>query len=268
MKHELPLVIEPEQLAAQLEHKDVRVIDLSPTPDYHNGHIPGAIALSSQLLLAGIPPAPGKLPSTAQLEEVFGDLGLKPEQHIVACDNEGGGWAGRLLWTLEVIGHKKYSYLNGGMRAWRGAGLPLSTKVSAPESSEIEISIDSASSITVEELQQRLGDDSLLVWDARSPAEYYGERVLAMKGGHIPGAVNCDWLRLMDPARELRIRSDAREFLANLGIDGSREIVTHCQAHHRSAFTWLVGKSLGFSIRAYPGSWSEWGNLPDTPVER
>ena len=67
--------------------------------------------------------------------------------------------------------------------------------------------------------------------------------------------------------RGLRIRQDAREYLADLGINESQKIVTHCQSHHRSGFTYLVGKTLGFDIRGYHGSWSEWGNHPDTPTE-
>jgi thiosulfate/3-mercaptopyruvate sulfurtransferase len=218
--------------------------------------------------MAGTPPAPGKLPSIERLIEVFRALGLRPQTQVVACDDEGGGWAGRFLWTLEVIGHKNYRYLNGGMHAWRAAGLPLSTEPVQTDPSDIDIAIDPAPSIQAEEIQQRLLDDDFQVWDARSAEEYRGEKVFALKGGHIPGAIHCEWTQLMDPARDLRIRTDAREFLAALGIDGSREIVTHCQSHHRSGFTWLVGKSLGFNIRAYPGSWSEWGNLPDMPVEK
>ena len=264
---DVPLILEPEQLAPLLEREEIKVIDLSAPANYFAGHIPGAIGLPFQALLAGTPPAPGKLPSLERLTEVFRAIGLTPDTHIVACDDEGGGWAGRLLWTLEVIGHSKYSYLNGGMLAWKNAGLPLSTDDPTVTPSEIELSITTdAPMIDAEEIQRRLDNDDLQIWDARSPQEYSGEKVLAMKGGHIPGAINCEWTQLMDHQRDLRIREDAREFLSSLGIDGSKEIATHCQSHHRSAFTWLVGKSLGLPIKGYPGSWSEWGNLPDTPV--
>lgn len=265
---ELPLIVEPEELAAQLEREDLLVVDLGSEQNYAAGHIPGAVHLPFRALMAGTHPAPGKLPDREQLTRVFRALGLRPEHCVVACDDEGGGWAGRFLWTLEVIGHKNYSYLNGGMHAWRGAGLPLSSEPVQPTPSEINIDIDTASLVEAEEIKRHLSDEDFLVWDARSPEEYRGERVQAMKSGHIPGAVNCEWTQLMDPQRNLRIRTDAREFLAKLGIDDSHKIVTHCQSHHRSGFTWLVGKSLGFDIRAYPGSWSEWGNLPETPVEQ
>ncbi|SDK57030.1 sulfurtransferase [Microbulbifer yueqingensis] len=268
MSDPLPLIIEPEQLAAQLEREDLLLVDLSSPQNYASGHIPGALHLPFQALLAGTPPAPGKLPGTDRLARLFRAIGLRPEHHVVAFDDEGGGWAGRFLWTLEVIGHKNYSYLNGGMRAWHGAGLPLTTDEPQVTPSEIDVQVDPGPMMDKDEILQRIDSPQFCIWDARSPQEYSGERVVALRGGHIPGAINCEWTRLMDPQRDLRIRSDAREFLAGLGIDDSSEIVTHCQSHHRSGFTWLVGKSLGMNIRAYPGSWSEWGNLPDTPVEQ
>lgn len=261
------LIMEAEDLAAELEREALLVVDLSAPQNYLNGHIPGALHLSFQTLMAGTPPTPGKLPDLDQLTRVFRAIGLRPETHVVACDDEGGGWAGRFLWTLEVIGHHNYSYLNGGMRAWRGAGLPLATEKPQVTPSEIDLSINTAAIMDAQQIQAQLGNPDFLVWDARSPQEYRGERVLAMKGGHIPGAINCEWTQLMDSQRDLRIRTDARAFLAKLGIDNKHTIVTHCQSHHRSGFTWLVGTSLGLDIRAYPGSWSEWGNLPDTPVE-
>ncbi|MCO1332963.1 sulfurtransferase [Microbulbifer sp. OS29] len=264
----MKLIIEAEELAAQLEHQELLIVDLSSPQNFYNGHIPGAVHLPFQALMAGTTPAPGKIPDIQQLTQVFRAIGLKPDQHIVACDDEGGGWAGRFLWTLEIIGHRNCSYLNGGMHAWRGAGLPLSIDDAAITPSNTEITVDAAAAMDAQQIQAQLGNPGFLIWDARSPQEYRGERVLAMKGGHIPGAVNCEWTQLMDPQRDLRIRADVREFLAARGIDDSHTIVTHCQSHHRSGFTWLVGRSLGFDIRAYPGSWSEWGNLPNTPVEQ
>ncbi|GAA5524331.1 thiosulfate sulfurtransferase [Microbulbifer aestuariivivens] len=268
MSQSLPLILEPEALVAQLEREDILLVDLSSPANYQSGHIPGAVHVPFQALMAGTPPAAGKLPTAERLTQLFRAIGLRPEQHVVALDDEGGGWAGRFLWTLEVIGHHKYSYLNGGMHAWRAAGLPLSTELPTIQPSQIELKIDTSAMIDAGEILQQLNDADFRVWDARSAQEYSGERVLAMKGGHIPGAVNCEWTLLMDPQRHLRIREDARELLAGLGIDSSQRIVTHCQSHHRSGFTWLVGRALGFNIRAYPGSWSEWGNLPDTPTEQ
>src|SRR5699024_8768380 len=98
------------------------------------------------------------------------------------------------------------------------------------------------------------------VWDARSAAEYNGEKGKNKHLGHIPGAVNMEWTDAMDPERALRLRDYAELItrLEALGLTPDKEIVTHCQSHHRSGLTWLVGKALGFKkLRAYSGSWQE-----------
>jgi thiosulfate/3-mercaptopyruvate sulfurtransferase len=130
-----------------------------------------------------------------------------------------------------------------------------------------KLQISNEPQVDVQELLDILGNDNVTIWDARSPEEYRGEKILAARGGHIPGAINCEWTSLMDPDKHYRIREDAEDRLGMLGIRRGQDIITHCQTHHRSAFTYMVGKILGFDIRAYPGSWSEWGNLPGTPVE-
>lgn len=264
----LPLILEPEALLSATEqHSNLLIVDLCSPNSYEAGHVPNAVYVHPSELMLGQPPAPGKLPPKERLDALFSHLGLTPDTHVVVYDDEGGGWAGRMIWTLDVIGHKHYSYLNGGIHAWRAAGLQLSIDSPETQSKDISVTIGSTPMVTKEELLQRL-DGNTLVWDARSAAEHSGERVVSARGGHIPGAINCDWTWLMDRERELRIRTDAKDYLASLGIDGSKPIVTHCQSHHRSGFTYLVGKSLGFNIQAYPGSWSEWGNDPNTPIEQ
>lgn len=260
-------VIEPLALARWLESgQPVQLIGLCHQTGYS---LPGALMVSPRSLVAGVPPATGKLPNTDQLQALFSQLGYTGrDQPVVVYDDEGGGWAGRFIWTLDVIGHRNYAYLNGGLHAWLAAGLPLAPPPPLPKPTGVKLSISNGRIATREYIEARLGNPDTVIWDARSPEEYRGDKRLARRGGHIPGAINYEWTRAMDPARGYRIRQGVRQELEALGITGDREIITHCQSHHRSGFTYLVARALGYNrIRAYDGSWSEWGNLPDTPIE-
>jgi len=268
----LPLLIEPNDFHQwqqdNVGHENIRIIDLSSKDNFNQGHIQNALHLPYEALLLRQPPHPGKLPSKEQLINVFNYLGLSDDTHFVVCDDEGGGWAGRFIWTLDIIGHHKYTYINGGMLAWNKEGLPLEQVENSVTPSQIEtLVLDTQPRAQLTDILARLTDDNFRIWDARSPDEHFGRRTTAAKNGRIPGAINCEWTSLMDPTQGYKIRVDAQQVLSQLGLDTHKAIVTHCQTHHRSGFTYLVGKILGFNIQAYDGSWSEWGNHPETPVE-
>ncbi len=264
----LSLIIEPSELEPHLGSDNLLVIDLCNPQLYAQVHVPGAINVRPQQLVAGTQPATGKLPSLEQIQALFRQLGFTGKEHVVVYDDEGGGWAGRFIWTLDVIGHQQYSYLNGGIHAWIKEGHAKESTINKPEPSSIELNFDLSPVASVDYIINSLDDPETAIWDARSPGEYSGERIMAKKGGHIPGAINFEWTRAMDPENNFRIRSNLKAELADLGLTTDKEIITHCQTHHRSGFTYLVAKALGFKhVRGYDGSWSEWGNLDHTPVE-
>ncbi|MCQ4240326.1 rhodanese-like domain-containing protein [Stutzerimonas stutzeri] len=264
----LPLVIEPAELVERLEAPELILVDLTSPSRYAEGHLPGARFVDPRSTQRGQPPAPGLLPEKAHLEDLFGALGHRPDAVYVVYDDEGGGWAGRFIWLLDVIGHHRYHYLNGGLHAWLAEQRSLSLDVPAAIKANASLSLDSAPIATRDYIESRLGAEDLVIWDARSPQEYRGEKALTARAGHIPGAINFEWTAAMDPARALRIREDIAEQLQALGISPDKEVITHCQTHHRSGFTYLLAKALGYPrVKGYAGSWGEWGNLPDTPIQ-
>jgi len=222
----LPLVIEPSDLLGRLDAEHLILVDLTSAARYAEGHIPGAHFVDPKRTQLGQPPAPGLLPNKADLEKLFGELGHTPDATYVVYDDEGGGWAGRFIWMLDVIGHQKYHYLDGGLLAWLEEKRPVSTDVPTPVGNPVSLTLHDGPTATREYLQSRLGAPDLGIWDARGPLEYSGEKVLAAKGGHIPGAVNFEWTSGMDKARNLRIRRDMPQILEDLGLTKDKEIIT------------------------------------------
>ncbi|MGH1460601.1 MAG: sulfurtransferase [Neptuniibacter sp.] len=268
----LPLVLEATELKQQMDNPDLLIIDLSSEDNYLKGHIPGAISLPPGRLLSGNPPIPNKLPSPDQLKKLCLDIGLNNRSQVIAYDDQMGPWAGRLIWTLNILGHDNCSVLNGQLAAWVQQGHELETTPNIPKPSAFEISLNTDLVADVEYIKSQINNDKTSIWDARGPAEYSGEKVInAKKGGHIPGALNIEWTDCLISTEDTRLKP-ADELLAMLeekGITQDNSIITHCQTHRRSGLTYLVAKYLGFkNIRCYDGSWFEWGNLPDTPVEK
>ncbi len=266
----LPRLLAPEVFVARLQDDNLRIVDLSQQRVYDEAHVPGAVHLDCKRTQTGTLPAPGALPPADALSELLSSLGIGPDTHVVAYDDEGGGWAGRFLWLLEMIGHTQWSYLDGGIHAWMAAKLPIEQRNNTPVRSAFIARVTGAAAVDKEYIRAHIHAPGFAIWDARSRDEFDGVRALAARGGHIPGAVNLDWVDCMDRTHHMRLRDLAqlRATLADLGITADQDIVTHCQTHHRSGLSWLVGTLLGFPhIRAYAGSWSEWGNDPTLPVE-
>ena len=255
----LPLIIEPSEFEALSAAERVLPVAVCQAQVFAAQHIPGSVLIEPAELVSGHKPAVGKLPSAEHLSALFSRIGLSEDTLVVAYDDEGGGWAGRLIWTLDVLGHQRACCLNGGLVAWLRSGLPLESGLTQAEPSDYRARIDAGKLRTKQDV----------FWDARSPQEYAGSKITALRNGHIPGAVNLDWLELMDRDNDLRLlpMDVLKSKLQHLGIEPGKQIITHCQTHHRSGLSYLLGKALGLDIYAYDGSWSEWGNDPETPIE-
>lgn len=267
----LPLFIEPIDLQkhVQTAPTNLIIIDLGSEARFSEAHIPGAL-LVTPAETQSPPPIPGLLPNLEALTQLMQRIGLTENSHVIVYDDEGGGWAGRFIWMLDEIGHTGYSYLNGGLIAWKGEGFETVSGPQTSPSSTITLNINHQHTIDCDALSEQLKAPNTLVWDARSPLEYKGEKQFSKRGGHIPGAINYEWTRAMDPQNHLRLKplETLKTELAEIGITRDKNIYTHCQSHHRSGLTYLIAKLLDFpNVKAYAGSWGEWGNRQDTPIE-
>ena len=267
----MSILIEPKTLHSRLSDPDLRIVDLCESSDFRDQLVPGSMHVDYSDIVDGTKPATGQVPSDERLKRLASRLGLRDKLHIVAYDDEGGGRASRLVWTLYLLGHRRASVLNGGISAWLHEGYPVTRIGSADSTTELaHFAIDDHVLATREYIISQLGAPDLTLLDTRTKEEYEGSRVLAQRGGHIPGAVHLNWLDTIDGACQLRLKTK-HELIAMLSqrdIAPDREIVVYCQTHHRSAHSWMMLRHLGYSrVRGYAGSWSEWGNDARTPIE-
>lgn len=275
MPDSLPLVIEPEQLQAIQNNSHLLIADLSTHKQYLQAHIPGAVFIDYAHIVGMNQPYTGLLPETNQFAHIINSLGITPDTQIVAYDEEGGGKAARLIWTLHAMGHNKASMLNGGLIAWYREKHPLSNEPvsSQPNSTEQLYKVDFNIQPVVADtdyIKNNLQNKNLALLDARSIDEYMGQAKYAQKTGRIPGAKHFEWTRAMDESANYRLlgKETLQPMLDELGLTQDKEIIVYCQSHHRSALSYLMLKYLGYKkVRGYPGSWSEWGNRTDTPIE-
>ncbi len=264
------LIIEPKSLEGELGDKNLLLVDLCQPQTYVQYHLPNAVYLEYAWIVHIEQPRMGLLPDVAQLSNVLSALGLTKDTHVVAYDDEGGGRACRFLWTLDVIGHKHFSLLNGGLHAWANEGHQVTSEIYYPAKTTYKAEIHSGPIADRQYILDHLHNDRIAILDTRSPQEYAGIKVFAARGGHIPGAINIEWTEAMDKGRNMRLKPDneLRELLETRGITPDKEIITHCQSHHRSAHTYIMLKALGYEhVKGYPGSWSDWGNDASTPIE-
>lgn len=267
----MPLIIEPNELDQLLDKADVVIVDLCKAKQYAQAHIPGAHFINYADVIRIEKPVMGLLPDAETFSKLISDLGITENTHVIAYDDEGGGCASRFIWTLNVFGHENASLLNGGIHSWANEGHALTNEEPASaEPDNYSLSNTGKYSADREYIEQHLDDKNTVLLDARSAAEFSGEKKFADKAGRIPGAIHFEWTDAMDRNNNLRLLPEGiiEQRLEQLGITKDKEVICYCQSHHRSAFSYLMLRHLGYeNVKGYPGSWSDWGNQANTPTE-
>jgi thiosulfate/3-mercaptopyruvate sulfurtransferase len=264
------LLIDAEDLVAFLDHPKLRIVDMSRRSVYEQLHVPGAVHLAPKLLVRQEDNASGLLPNVDQLKQLVEFLQISPEHHVVAYDDEGGAWAGRLIWNLHCLGFENTSLMNGGIHAWLGAGLATSSETTqlAPVANLLAVETNLQYQVQYAELLDLVQNNQIQIWDCRTEDEYTGLRLAARRGGHIPGALHFEWSTALNRQNHLKLHPLERtqQRLEHLGFKLDEPVVVYCQSHHRSGLAYILGRLLGWNIRAYDGAWSEWGNRLDSPI--
>ena len=271
-----------EQLVAALKTSDLPLLldcshDLSDADAgrraYDASHIPGARHVHLDQVLSA--PKTGRngrhpLPDREDFARSMAALGADDDTQVVAYDNAGGMYAARLWWMLRWAGHRAAAVLDGGLGAWKAAGLPLSTDAPAPPAAgTFSLREPLAGTVSFDEVRANLTSAARLLLDARAPDRFRGENeTLDPVGGHIPGATNRffkDNLQTdgrFKPAEQLR-----REFDALGGGRPAAELVSQCGSGVTACHNLLAMEVAGLHGAAlYPGSWSEWCTQPGAPV--
>jgi thiosulfate/3-mercaptopyruvate sulfurtransferase len=270
-----PLVT-ADWVEANLGNPKVRIFEVSVDPGvYAAAHIPGAVNLDWHVDL--VDTVNRDIASREKLEAKLREAGVEPDTTIVIYGDHNNWFAAWGAWVLDVYGlGANVQLLDGGRKLWEARSLPMTAEVPSFPASSITLTERN------EKLRARLADvlaiaegrEAGRLIDIRSPDEYAGKifapegvKELSIRAGHIPGAENVPWATIVNDDGTFKSVDEIRAIYAAKGVDGSLPVVTYCRIGERSSHSWFALKRiLGYDVRNYDGSWTEYGNAVGVPV--
>src|SRR5262245_25839008 len=257
-----------DDLTSRLTDPKLVLMDMRPPEAYANGHIPTARSFDI-FGISLIDTRPEPLEAFLwMIEHLIQAKGVNSDSTVVAYDDIAGMRSARLFWFMEYFGHDDVHILNGGFNAWEAASLPVTRDAVVPKGGNFKMNPRRPLLATAEDVHTRLGNAATVVVDTRSDGEYTGRVVRAKRGGAIPGAVHLEWTNNLDSKGFFKPADELTKMYLERNITPDKEIIPHCQGAYRSAHTYLALRLIGYpNVRNYLGTWGEWGNCLDLPIE-
>jgi len=264
-----------------LEHlhdRNLRFVEVDvDTRQYEKGHLEGAIGWNWQTQLQD--QLRRDILSKDQLAEFLSDAGVTAETTLLLYGDNNNWFAAYAFWLLKYYGHKDVRLINGGRKKWVAEGKPLTEHFPIyPRSTYRVASVNADLRVTRDYVMGLLNGSRRGLVDVRSPDEYIGRIIAplgmsetAQRGGHIPGAKNVPWSQVVNEDGTFKSKQELQALYAGKAITPDlKVVVTYCRIGERSSHSWFVLKYLlGYpDVRNYDGSWTEWGNLINAPIER